>query len=113
MTEIEATGPLVWGIILVIAVGTLALRVSFIVLFGRLDDVPAWLERLLELVPPAAIAALVFPSLVYLDGSLALSPGNDRLVAGLVATVVAWRTESLLATVAVGMALFLGLQHVI
>ncbi|MFB6096515.1 MAG: AzlD domain-containing protein [Haloferacaceae archaeon] len=113
MTGIDASPSLVWGVILLIAAGTLALRVSFIVLFGRLDDVPDWLERLLELVPPAAIAALVLPSLVYLDGSVAVSPGNDRLLAGLVAVVVAWRTESLLATVAVGMALFLGLQYLV
>lgn len=112
-TGIVAGRPLVWAIILIIAAGTLAARVSFIVLLGRVEEVPDWLERLLELVPAAAIAALVFPSLVYLDGSIALSPGNDRLVAGALATAVAWRTESLLATVVAGMAVFWGLRYLL
>lgn len=97
---------LVWGIIIAIAVGTTLARVSFIVLLGRLGGVPPRLKRLLALVPPAALAALVFPSLLVADGGLALTLDNTRLFAGAVAGVVAWRTGNLLATVAVGMAVF-------
>jgi branched-subunit amino acid transport protein len=39
---------------------------------------------------------------LYGDG-LSVSLGNDRLVAGLVAAGVAWKTENMLATVVAGM----------
>lgn len=106
MTDVTMSTPLVWGIILAIAVGTTLARVSFIVLLGRLGGVPPRIKRLLALVPPAALAALVVPSLLVVDGSLAVAPDNTRLIAGTVAAAVAWRTGNLLATVAVGMAVF-------
>jgi branched-subunit amino acid transport protein len=101
---IELSALELWGVVLLILAGTLAARLSFVVLFGRLSGVPRWLERLLTLVPPAALAALVVPSFVVADGGLALSAGNERLLAGALAALVAWRTENLLATVAAGMA---------
>nr|WP_157502184.1 AzlD domain-containing protein [Halobacterium sp. CBA1126] len=94
------------------AAGTYALRVSFIALFGRLDDVPPRVERVLSYVPPAVLAALVLPELVLSDGALAVSLGNDRLLAGAIAAVVAWRTEDMLATVVVGMAALYALSLV-
>lgn len=106
MTDVTMSTQLVWGIIIAIGVGTTLARVSFIVLLGRLGGVPPRLKRLLALVPPAALAALVFPSLLVADGGLAIGLDNTRLLAGTLAGVVAWRTGSLLATVAVGMAVF-------
>lgn len=113
MTAIGLPAGVLWGVILAIAVGTFASRLSFIVLFGRLQEVPARVERLLSFVAPAALAALVLPALLLVDGTPALSPGNERLVAGAAAALVAWRTESLLATVAVGMAAFWALRFVV
>ncbi len=101
-----------WLVVLAAAAGTYALRVSFIALFGRLDDVPPRVERVLSYVPPAVLAALVLPELVFSDGALAVSLGNDRLLAGAIAAVVAWRTEDMLATVAVGMAVLYALSLV-
>jgi branched-subunit amino acid transport protein len=96
------TGTL-WLIILAAGVGTYAIRVSFIALFGRLDDVPESVERALRFVPAAVLAALVVPQFVYTDGTLSLSPDNLQLFAGAFAVVVAWRTENVLATIAAGM----------
>lgn len=96
------TGTL-WLIVLAGGIGTYAIRVSFIALFGRLDDVPDGVERALRFVPAAVLSALVVPQLVYADGSLALSPDNLRLFAGAVAVAVAWYTENLLATIGAGM----------
>lgn len=110
MTEVGLSRPVVWGIIVAILVGTLAARLSFVVVVGRLERIPPGVERFLEFVPPAALAALVVPSLLVVDGSLALSPGNERLLAGAVAAVVAWRTGNLLATVVAGMAVLWALQ---
>jgi branched-subunit amino acid transport protein len=92
-----------WLVVLGAAVGSYVLRVSFVALFGRMDDVPPRVERTLALVPPAVLAALVLPELVLEGEALALSLDNHRLLAGALAAVVAWRTEDMLATVAVGM----------
>ena len=96
------TDPTIWGLIVVIGVLTFAIRLSFIALFGRLDEIPGGLEWALRYVPAAVLAALVVPALVTVQpetGELAL----DRLLAGGLAGVVAWRTENVFATMGVGM----------
>jgi branched-subunit amino acid transport protein len=99
-----------WLVVVGAAAGSYLLRVSFITLFGRIDEVPPRVKRVLSFVPPAVLAALVLPELVLQDGALALSVGNDRLIAGGVAAVVAWYTEDMLPTVVVGMAVLYGLS---
>jgi branched-subunit amino acid transport protein len=46
-------------------------------------------------------------------GKLDLSPGNTRLIAGLLAVLVAWWTKNTLITILVGMALLVALQFTI
>lgn len=103
---------LVWAVVLAASVGTFAIRLSFIALFGRLNEIPPRVERALRFVPAAVLTALVVPRLVYLDGSLALGVENTRLLAGVLAGVVAWRTENMTATIAVGMAALWTLEWV-
>ena len=94
-------GPAIWGLIVVIGVLTFLIRLSFIGLFGYLDEIPQGVERALRFVPAAVLAALVLPSFLTLGpGGLAV----DRLAAGLVAAGVAWRTEDVFATIGAGMA---------
>ena len=98
-----------WLLIIFMAVGTFALRLSFIYLFGKVE-MPDWLRRALRFVPASVLAALVFPALTYPNGALDLSLGNVRLLAGLGGALVAWKTRNVLWTIAVGMALFWVLQ---
>lgn len=93
----------IWLVVVGVALGTYVLRVSFITLFGRLDEVPPRVKRALALVPPAVLAALVTPELFVVDGSFSASLANDRVLAGVVGAVVAWYTEDILVTVVVGM----------
>jgi branched-subunit amino acid transport protein len=86
-------------------------RLSFIFLFGR-REMPAALGRALRFVPPAVLSAIIFPQLLLPAGNLDLSLGNDRLLAGLAATLVAWRTRNVLATIAVGIVVLVALQQV-
>lgn len=81
---------------------TIALRASFILLGDRFV-VPGVLRRALAYVPPAVLAAIVAPALFRSSG-VAVGPIDVRLVAGLVAGLVAWRTKSIIATFASGMA---------
>lgn len=112
MTGTNLGDGLVWAIVLAASVGTFALRFSFIALFGRLNEIPPRVERALRYVPAAVLTALVVPRLVYLDGSLVFGLENARLVAGSLAGVVAWRTESMTATIAVGMVALWALEWV-
>jgi branched-subunit amino acid transport protein len=41
--------------------------------------------------------------LLIRDGAIFLSPMNARLIAGVIAMVVAWRTKNTLLTIAAGM----------
>lgn len=94
----------IWTVIVVLAVLTYLIRLSFIYLFGRLETVPTAAERVLRLVPAAVLAALAIPAIVTIRPSLSATLFDERLVAGLVAVVVAWRTENVFATIATGMA---------
>ncbi len=78
------------------------LRLSFIALFGYLDEIPTRVKRVLRFVPAAVLAALVLPSFITLEpgaGGVAI----DKLAAGLAAVGVAWRTENILLTIGTGM----------
>ncbi|MFD1647302.1 AzlD domain-containing protein [Haloarchaeobius litoreus] len=97
----SASDPVLWAAFVAAAVGSYLVRVSFIVLFQRVDEVPRLAERALELVPAAVLAGLVLPSLVAPEGTVAVL--TPKVAAGGVATVVAWRTESMAWTLAAGM----------
>ena len=102
----------VWLIIIVTGIITYAIRLSFIILFEH-KDIPPTLQRWLKYVPPAVFAAIIFPEIFVRDGSVDGSPGNPRLVAGLIAALVAWRTKNVLLTILTGMAALLILQAIL
>lgn len=91
-----------WLVICVAGLGTFALRASSIALMGR-AAMPPLIARGLAFVPPAVLAALVFPGMAKLDGAILLAPDNPRLIAGALALAVAWVSKSMLATLVVGM----------
>lgn len=91
-----------WLIILVIGVITYAIRLSFILLTERMTLPPLAL-RILRFVPVAVLTAIIAPALVFPTGTLDLSPGNARLIAGIVAVGVAWRTRNIALTLVAGM----------
>ena len=90
---------------------TFALRLSFIALLGR-TKIPIFLGRALQFVPAAVLTAVVIPLLFYENGALEVSLGNERLLAGLVAALIAWRTRSVLFTLGGGMATLWTLQAI-
>ena len=98
-----------WLTILGAGAVTFALRLSFIVLLGRVE-IPPFLERALRFVPAAVLTAVVVPLLFYAEGSLELTLGNERLVAGAVAALICWRTRSVPLTLIGGMATLWMLQ---
>jgi branched-subunit amino acid transport protein len=101
----------IWLIMLAGGAITFLTRLSFIAILGQ-REIPAWLQRSLRLVPPAVLTAILVPELIFHSGSLDLSLGNFRLIAGLLAALVAWRTRNTLLTILVGMAVLFLLQAI-
>lgn len=100
-----------WLTIAGAAAVTFALRLSFIVLLGRIE-VPPYMERALRYVPAAVLTAVVIPLLFYQDGALDVSLGNERLLAGLAAALICWRTRSVPLTLIGGMVTLWVLQAI-
>jgi branched-subunit amino acid transport protein len=92
-----------WGLFLAVGMGTFAMRLSFIELYGRLR-VPALMSRALLYVPASVLAALVLPSVVYPAGQGEFVLNNPQIPAAILAAAVAWKTRSTILTLAVGMA---------
>ena len=92
----------VWGVMIALGAATFGIRASFVYLFGRIDEVPDRVTNALRFVPPAVFAALTLPAIVAPEGAVVIV-GNERLVAGVVAGVVAWYVDDILATIVAGM----------
>lgn len=90
---------------------TYASRLSFIALLPA-QHLPGWLRLALRSVPPAVLAALVAPELLRPDGPISLRLGNDRLIAGLIACLVAWRLRNTWWTLGAGMLAYLILLRI-
>ncbi|NJN55037.1 MAG: AzlD domain-containing protein [Anaerolineae bacterium] len=93
-----------WFTIIGMGIITYAIRLSPILLLERFELSPA-VRQALKFVPVAVLSAIILPELVMPGGSVDVSLGNGRLLAGMVAIVVAWRTKNVLWTIAVGMGL--------
>ena len=100
---------LLWIAFVGIGLTGVVTRCSFLLLGERLR-MPKAIERALRHAPAAALAAILAPALVLLDGHPDLSAGNYRLVAGLIAAFVMWRTGGMLWTMAAGVAVFTALR---
>ncbi len=101
----------IWLIMLIGGLVTFSIRFSFIYLFGKFH-ISDTVRKALHYVPPAVLSAIVFPELLLPDGLWSLSFGNDRLVAGLAAVLVAWFSRNILITILAGMMVLFLLQFV-
>lgn len=90
---------------------TFAIRLSFIAALEKIT-LPESIRRALRFVPAAVLSAIIFPEVFRPGGQLDVSLGNRRLLAGLLAALVAWRTKNVLLTIAVGMGALWVLQAI-
>ena len=91
-----------WAALIGMTVVTFALRASFLLLPPHVET-PPLLRRALRYVPPAVLTAIWAPELVFLGDDLLLSLENERLLAGVVAIAVAWRTRLTFVTIISGL----------
>ncbi|MBX3014051.1 MAG: AzlD domain-containing protein [Caldilineaceae bacterium] len=98
-----------WATLIGIGVVTFAYRFSLI--FGwSYITLPRGLNRALRFVPVAALTAIIVPEVLAYQSAIAFTWQNERLLAGLVAVVIAWRTHNALLTIGVGMGCLYALQ---
>lgn len=91
-----------WTVILLAAAGTLALRLAFLV-GGRYLRLPAWSERVNDLIFPVAIAALL-GSMIRAETSAGRLTDLLALAAGAGVTLwVSRRGKSILAAMGAGL----------
>ena len=90
---------------------TFGVRYPVLALSGRFH-MPAWLVKALGYVPAAVLSAITVPMMLAPQGHIALSLDNAYLVAGLTSIVFVALTRHLLATIVLGMALFLILRFI-
>ncbi len=95
----------IWLVMIIIGLFTFATRFIFIALLERIK-LPRNFQRALRFVPIAVLSAIIAPELGYTNNQLALIPTNPRLLAGIVATLVAYKTKSVIWTISAGMAVF-------
>lgn len=99
----------IWLLIVGMGLVSLCLRASFLVLLrGR--TLPAHVTASLGLVPAAVLAALIAPELLRSSVTGNLDVLNPRLVIGLIAAAVAWKTRNVLWTLVVGLGLLFVVQ---
>jgi branched-subunit amino acid transport protein len=96
--------PELWLIFVLMGLVTVSLRASFMLLQDRLA-LPNALERALRYVPAAVLAAILTPALFRGAGEPLFGVGwfDTRVIAALIAALVAWRTKNILATITAGM----------
>jgi branched-subunit amino acid transport protein len=102
----------IWLLMLIGGLITFGIRFSLIFLFGKFQ-IPETMRRALHYVPPAVLSAIVFPELIYRSNQIDISLGNTRLIAGIIAILVAWYSKNTLITILAGMIALLLLQLVI
>ncbi|TMS59058.1 AzlD domain-containing protein [Imbroritus primus] len=99
----------IWILIALLTVMTILTRAMF-VMFGSHVALPDRLQRALRYAPGAALVAIIMPDLATWQGHLVLGLDNYRLIAGVAAIAFYAATRRMLATIALGMAIYTALR---
>jgi len=97
-----------WLLVLM-TTGTLLTRSLFFMVGGS-RRMPDWLQRSLSHVPAIALAAIIAPDLLMVQGALIEPWLNIKLISALVATIFFLTTRHMLGTLVVGMLCFTALR---
>ena len=100
-----------WTLLVIagLAVVTVVTRCFFFIL-DRPWALPAWAHRALQYAPVAALAGVVVPEVVMLNGQLVSTWQDARLFAALAAVAVYFWRRSVLLTLVLGMLVYLPLH---
>jgi branched-subunit amino acid transport protein len=93
----------IWLVIGLLALATALSRSAFW-LVGHHINIPKRVQEALRFAPACALAAIIVPDLLLVNGALSLS--NYKLIAGLAALGFYWFKRDMLLTILFGMAIF-------
>ena len=101
-----------WAVIFAVGALNYLSRLSFIAFFAR-RSMPPLLARALKYVPAAMLTALIVPMIVEATPAGGLNFVSPKIMAAIVAAVVAYFTRSSLWTLAAGMVVLWLMQWLI
>lgn len=84
---------------------TFGIRYFLFAFADRIRMAP-WMESALKFIPPAVLIAITVPAVLLPKGDWHLSVSNPYLIAAIATTAAGILTKNLLATIAVGLAVF-------
>jgi branched-subunit amino acid transport protein len=98
--------------LLIIGMALINLLIRYpVYLFADRFRFPPLIERALAFVPAAVLTAIIVPAVIFPTGPEAqLDWHNPFLIAAIVTVVISYVTRNLLATIVIGMAVFLALR---
>ena len=100
-----------WTLFVILGMaGVTVLTRCFFFILDRPWSLPDWAHRALRYAPVAALAGVVIPEVVTTNGQLVSTLHDARLYAALVGAIVFFWRRSVLATLVVGMAVYLPLH---
>ena len=99
-----------WWCISLLALGTIAIRVSFISISSRVR-IPPRVRELFSFVPAAILPALIAPMVFFHQGQVDWLYGKERLLVLFLATIVCAFTRHMLLTLTFGLAMLYVLTH--
>lgn len=92
-----------WGIFLAVGLGTFLIRLSFVQLHGSMQGLLARCQTILIMLPPAILAALCIPGILYNKQSDDYTPDSSQLIAALVTIILAKYCRSVFWPIVGGM----------
>lgn len=94
-------------LIAAMAMVTFLIRYPLLAISSRIK-LPSQLIKALTYLPPAILTAIVVPAvLISTEDKMVLSYTNPKLVGAIAASLVGWWSKNLLATIVIGMTVFL------
>ncbi len=91
-----------WFNILLLALGTIAIRFSLIAMSSRVR-ISERVKELFSFIPAAILPAFVAPAVFFHQGQVQTLWGKERLAILIFATAIAYFSRSTLATIAFGL----------
>jgi branched-subunit amino acid transport protein len=100
-----------WTLFVILGLaGVTVLTRCFFFILDRAWTMPAWAERALRFAPVAALAGVVLPEVVMLNGQFVSTWQDARLFAAVVGAAGYFWRRSVLFTLIIGMAVYLPLH---
>lgn len=99
-----------WSCILLLSLGTFAIRMSLIGLSSRIT-ISNRTKQVFSYIPAAILPAFIAPAAFFHQGSLEWAYGKERLLVLLISTAICFLTQSTLATVGLGLFLLYSLTQ--